>query len=340
MRAARWKPLPADIMGASRELATRLRLLVDRAGLTLRQLAADDRVPHDVATLRRFFSGRELPPRELIEVIIERCGGDREQLLSTLDRATAAREAGFPWAAGTAGVAGTAAPRRSLRRRPGWVIAAIAGIVVVTNALTAAVIVRLTDRPSSASAAAAESAPRTPPTPSRPPTPSSAAARETSTPPPTKRPPRGYRPASREPGGNLIRNGAFTGTVTSWWPVSDVRLRADADRLRADARGGSTESWGRIVSAAAFPLQTGRTYALTFDASAGADIVDRVTVQLDYQPYTAALARDIELTTLVRRFSYRFTANVTTERATLNFELGGHSSDHTIWLDNVALVAA
>ena len=52
------------------------------------------------------------------------------------------------------------------------------------------------------------------------------------------------------------------------------------------------------------------------------------------------LSRDIELTTSMRHFVYRFTANVTTARAALNFEVGGHPSYHTIWLDNVALVPA
>jgi len=337
MRTERWKPLPADIMGAARELAMQLRLLVDRAGLTARQLAADDQVPHNVTTLRRFLSGRELPPRHLVEVIADRCGGDREQLLSTLARAVTAREAGLPWAARAAGTAPTRSLRGSLRGRPGLVIAAVVGFVVGTNALTAALVVRLNDRPSpqESTAAAAESAP-----PSHPPAPITTATDGTPTSPPAKRPLRGYQPATREVSGNLIRNGTFTGTVMSWWPVSDVRIRADADRLRADARGGGSESWGRIVSAAGFPLRAGRPYILTFDAAAGADIIDRVTVQLDYQPYTAALSRGIELTASMRHFSYRFTANVTTEQATLNFELGDHQSDHTIWLDNVALAPA
>lgn len=340
MRTARWKPLPTDIMGAARELATQLRHLVDREGLTLRRLAADDQIPYDVATLRRFFSGQELPPGRLVEVIAERCGGDREQLLSTLARAVTAREAGFPWAAGSAGTAartaGTAgtAPRRSLRGRPGWVIAAVAGLVVATNAVTAAVVAGLSDGSSPQRAAAAtESA-----SPSRRPARRSAAAEETTpTSAATRRPTRGYQAATREPSGNLIRNGTFTGTVKSWWPVSDVRISQDADRLRADVRGGSTESWGRIVSATSFPLAAGRRYILSFDAAADADIADRVTVQLDYQPYTAALGRGIELSTLMRRFSYEFTGNVTTEQAAVNFELGGHPGDHTIWLDNVTL---
>jgi hypothetical protein len=322
--------LPDDVMGAARELAGQLRRLVDREGLTLRRLAADDEVPYGVPALRSFFSGRSLPPSRLVEVIADRCGGDRELLLSTLDRAIAARDAGLPWAAGT-----TPRPRSrpSLRGRPGLLIAAVAGFVVGTNALTAVAVARLTDRPSHEPAAA-----RTQPASSRAHPPN--AAQAVPLPPAPRRPSRGDQPAPWETSGSLIRNGAFTGTAASWWPVSDVRIRADVDRLRADARGGSTDPSDRIVSTASFPLRAGRTYRLTFDAAAGADVTDHVTVQLDQQPFTAAISRRIELTTSMRRFSYLFAANLTTDQAALNFELGGHPGDHTIWLDNVTLAPA
>jgi hypothetical protein len=334
MGTSRWKPLPDDVMGAARELAVQLRRLVDDEGLTLRQLAADDNVPHNVTMLRRFFSGRVLPPRQLVEVIADRCGGNREQLLSTLDRAVVATDAGLPWAAEAA-----PRPRRSLRDRPAFVIGILAGLFVGTNALTAAVIVRLSDRPASASAGAGSRSAPPIRQPSSKPT-SSRAHTPTATPAPSsiKRPSRGYRAAPQDTSGNMIRNGTFTGTVESWWPVSDVRIKADANRLRSDVAGGSTQPWDRIVSPAGFPLQSGRTYTLTFDAAADADISDRVTVELDYPPYTEAISRRIDLTTSMLRFSYRFTTRLTTEQAALNFELGGHTGDHTIWLDNVTLV--
>jgi hypothetical protein len=334
MKTSRWKPLPDDVMGAARELVVQLRLLMDRAGVSLRQLAAADNVPYSVMSLRRFLSGKVLPPGQLIEVIADRCDGDREQLLSTLDRAVAAKDAGLPWAARTA-----SRRRRTLRGRRGLVIAAVVGFVVGTNVLTGVVVVRLADRPAGAVA-------RTPPAPSSTvsgaPTPSPAAASPsppTGSPtiPPAGRPSRGDGPATQEMSDNLIRNGTFTGTTTSWWAVSDVRVRVDADRLRADARGGGGQSWARIVSADGFPLRAGRAYTLTFDAAAGADITDRVTVQRDSEPYTEAIGRDIDLAPSMRRFSYRFTAGFTTDQAALNFELGGHATDHTIWLDNVTL---
>jgi hypothetical protein len=336
MKTSRWRPLPADVMGAARELTLRLRQLMDGAGLSLRRLAADDRVPYGMPALRRFFSGRELPPRELIDVIADRCGGDRELLSSTLDRAVVARDAGLPWAA-------KQAPRSrwSFRDRPGPIVAAFAGVVAV--ALIAATVVLFTGRSSSEPAgpsAPGSSLRSAAPAASRPPSPDPTAAQAAPAPPAARRPPRGYLAGPSETNGSLIRNGTFDRTVTSWWPVSDVRITADAGRLRANVRGGGAETWDRIVSAASFPLRSGRDYILTFDAAAGAGSTDRVTVQLDQQPYTAAISSDIELTTAMRRFSYRFTAGFTTDRAALNFELGGHVADHTIWLDNVVLVPA
>jgi hypothetical protein len=343
MKTSRWEPLPAGVLGAARELTEQLRLLVDGGGLTLRRLAADDDVPYDVTTLRRFLSGRTLPPRRLVEVIADRCDGDREQLLSTLDRAVAAQEAGLPWAAETA----TAPRRRRLRDRPAPVIAVVAGLAVAAGAVVAAAVVRLGDDPSADDAGTvARSAPPAVPPPSagpassRAPAPAPTAARAVPTPPPARRPSRGYQPAPQQTRGNLIRNGAFTGTAMSWWPVSDVRIRAEGNRLRADVGGGGPESWHRILSTASFPLRSGRAYVLTFDAAAGAGITDRVTVQADYPPFTKAISRRIELTTSTWRFTYRFTAGFTTDRAALNFELGGHRDDHTIWLDNVSLVPA
>jgi Carbohydrate binding domain len=332
MRTTRWKPLPDDVMGATRELAEQLRHLVDRAGLNLRQLAADDHIPYGVPTLRQFFSGEVLPPHQLVGAIADRCGGDRALLLSTLDRAIAARNAGLPWAA----IEIAPRPRRTLRDRPGLIIAACAAFVVVAIVLSVVVALGLTGK-SSPDGAQAQPAPSTGPTiRSHTPSPSKVST-PPPTPAPTKRPSRGYDAVEQKSSGNLIRNGTFTGTTTSWWPVSEVRLSGDADRLRADVRGGSTEPWHRIVSAASFPLQYGRTYTLSFDASASTGITDQVTVQHDYEPYTQVISRKIALTTSPRHFSYRFTANLNTDEAALNFELGAHPTDHTIWLDNVTL---
>lgn len=84
MGASRWDPslldLAAPAPDPSSELSRQLRFLIDREGLTPRQLAAEPDVPYTPAMLYRFFTGQELPPRQLIEVVARRCGGDLEKL--------------------------------------------------------------------------------------------------------------------------------------------------------------------------------------------------------------------------------------------------------------------
>lgn len=80
MAMSHWKPLPADLPAATRDLAERMRTMLDEAGLSLRQFAASDDVHHSVTTLQRYFSGQALPPPQLIEVMARRFGADLELL--------------------------------------------------------------------------------------------------------------------------------------------------------------------------------------------------------------------------------------------------------------------
>jgi hypothetical protein len=57
-----------------------MRACLDDNGLSLRQFAASADVHYSVTTLHRYFSGQAQPPRQLIEVISQRCGGDLDAL--------------------------------------------------------------------------------------------------------------------------------------------------------------------------------------------------------------------------------------------------------------------
>jgi hypothetical protein len=80
MAMSHWKPLPADLPSAVRDLAQGMRSSLDEAGLSLRQFAACDDVHYSVTTLQRYFSGQAVPPPQLIEVISRRCGSDLHAL--------------------------------------------------------------------------------------------------------------------------------------------------------------------------------------------------------------------------------------------------------------------
>jgi hypothetical protein len=91
MGASGWDPSLLDLTASSSdpswELARQLRFLLDREGLTPRQLAAEHDVPYTPAMLYRFFTGQALPPPQLIEVVARRCGGDLEKLQIAYDAA-------------------------------------------------------------------------------------------------------------------------------------------------------------------------------------------------------------------------------------------------------------
>lgn len=82
-----WKPLPADLRDATSELARYLRSMLDRNGLSLRKLAADEEVHYSLTTLHRYFSGRALPPWRLTERVSRRCGGDPREAFELYERA-------------------------------------------------------------------------------------------------------------------------------------------------------------------------------------------------------------------------------------------------------------
>ncbi|WP_157357433.1 helix-turn-helix domain-containing protein [Amycolatopsis nigrescens] len=87
MSRAHWKPLADDLPHANRELAARLRALLDRRGLSLRQLAADEDVHHSLTALHRFFAGQAVPRRQLLELLSRRCDGDLYELYELRERA-------------------------------------------------------------------------------------------------------------------------------------------------------------------------------------------------------------------------------------------------------------
>jgi hypothetical protein len=84
--------LPEELPVAARELAELLRALLDENDVSLRQLAGAEDVHYSLTSLHRFFSGRALPPPQLLEVLGRRYGGDgatRERLQRLYERAAA-----------------------------------------------------------------------------------------------------------------------------------------------------------------------------------------------------------------------------------------------------------
>jgi hypothetical protein len=83
--------LPEEVPVATRELAEHLRAMLDEHGVSLRQLAGAEDVHYGLTSLHRYFSGRALPPHQLVQLLADRYGGDdgtRERLQRLYERAS------------------------------------------------------------------------------------------------------------------------------------------------------------------------------------------------------------------------------------------------------------
>lgn len=80
MDGSNWDPLPNDITGPAWDLVVQLRYLLDLEGITLEQLAEDDRTPCSASTLQRIFAGEILPSRDLLKMLAKRCNADPRDL--------------------------------------------------------------------------------------------------------------------------------------------------------------------------------------------------------------------------------------------------------------------
>jgi hypothetical protein len=142
-------------------------------------------------------------------------------------------------------------------------------------------------------------------------------------------------PRPREDGQELIRNGTFSGTIEPW-KGDNTEPEDEDNQLQVEtvsnACGNLTNN---DVDSNAFPLSSGRTYELSFDASAENSIEIGVSVQPLNRD--TELFRKIDLTPSTQQFRFTFTANENSRGTIVSFELCGHSADHEIRIDNVSL---
>jgi endoglucanase len=139
----------------------------------------------------------------------------------------------------------------------------------------------------------------------------------------------------------LIQNGTFNTSTTSWWSSGNTPISLDAGRLKAVVPGGTANKWDAMLGqkTPAFPIHQNHRYTLSFDASATATRQLRTTVQQNTDPYPATLDKLFTVDTTVRRFAFAFTGSLETANAELTFQLGGLTGGgFTFWLDNVSLV--
>jgi len=135
----------------------------------------------------------------------------------------------------------------------------------------------------------------------------------------------------------LVVNGTFTDGTAPWWNSPNTSTALDAGRLRVDVTGGTANPWDAMVAQNDIPLVAGRTYTLSFNASASAPVSAVTTVQLADSPYTNTLNRTVSLSTTSQRFSFPFTSGLGTPAGQVSFQLG-RNAGHSFFLDDVSLI--
>ncbi|MFG1947817.1 glycoside hydrolase family 6 protein [Nonomuraea sp. NPDC048826] len=141
-------------------------------------------------------------------------------------------------------------------------------------------------------------------------------------------------PAAAAP--QLVVNGTFAAGTAPWWNSANTSMAVDTGRLRVGVTGGTANPWDAMVAQNDIPLTQGRSYTLSFDASASAAVTAVTTVQLGDAPYTNTLTRSIALSTTSKRFSFPFTSGLGTPTGQVTFQLG-RNAGFSFFLDNVSL---
>jgi endoglucanase len=136
-----------------------------------------------------------------------------------------------------------------------------------------------------------------------------------------------------------ITNGTFDSSTTPWWSTGNTPITAVDGKLCAEVPAGTANPWDAAIGHNGIPLADGDPYHLTFSASASAPVTVRANVQLNEDPFTTVLAREISLTTEPQTFTYDFNGNLDSPNGTFTFQLGGAAAAWTFCLDDVSLVS-
>lgn len=139
---------------------------------------------------------------------------------------------------------------------------------------------------------------------------------------------------------NLIVNGDFADGVSGWTPSAwspdgsaEGKASVVGGALSFQVTNGATETWNVQLFQTGVPFVKGKTYTLTFDASASA--------ARDIQVYAnqGAFNKAVVLGTATKSFTYTFVSD-STESGKLSFDIGGPTASGTsVTLDNVSIKA-
>jgi endoglucanase len=137
------------------------------------------------------------------------------------------------------------------------------------------------------------------------------------------------------PGGNVLTNGDFSTGLTDWWSTSSV-LAGPAGGLCVAVGAGAAQPWEALLGQNNVAVQSGKTYTVSFQASATSAVTIGAKLQQNGAPYTAYFSQDVPLTSTPQTFSYTFTSVYSDTAAVFQFQLGGIGAP-TVCFNNVSL---
>jgi beta-glucanase (GH16 family) len=155
---------------------------------------------------------------------------------------------------------------------------------------------------------------------------------------------------SSTPSVSLTNNSSFEQTGLSPWYspwatrndlgasfVQDSAYSASGTRsFKASLNSAnSTQPWVVSLMQKNLPLTAGKTYTFSFYLRANASRSVKAIVQLQNSPYTEYLNKTITVSTSWTKYTYTFTAPVSTSAAMINFNLASQTG--SVWVDQVLL---
>ncbi|MET7900721.1 glycoside hydrolase family 9 protein [Streptomyces sp. NPDC005355] len=133
-----------------------------------------------------------------------------------------------------------------------------------------------------------------------------------------------------------IFNGDF-GEGTDGWFAANARVSSVDGKLCADVPGDTHHPYDVVIGQNDIPLQKGRTYTLSFSASASQPVRVKAQVQLSDPPFTAPLSQDVTLGA-EQRHTFTFTSDIDTDRGQVAFQIGGNPAAWVFCVDDVSLI--
>ncbi|MFI9550104.1 LamG-like jellyroll fold domain-containing protein [Nonomuraea endophytica] len=134
----------------------------------------------------------------------------------------------------------------------------------------------------------------------------------------------------------LLVNGEFTTDTSSWQAAGPTTLAVENGAAKIIVADGTTEPAQAHVRQSGRTLQAKRTYTLSFDAHATAEVTIRAVVCEETESCPEIFAADVELTDQPQHHTYTFDSTADTSQGALTFQLGGKGA-LTAFLDNVSL---